>query len=254
MRLQGKLAVVTGGSEGIGLAICEALAREGADLVIVGRTVAKLAAAQQQIGNAARILVSADLSTEPGIGAVVEEVRQLRRPLDILVNNAAVAHLATFESITAEQYNYSVALNVSAPFFLTQRLLPHFIQPGASIINISSYFAGKMIMNRPLSVYSLSKGAINSLTKSLAFELGPRGIRVNAVAPGTVNTPMRKKSVEAMSKENQDALQQYVERSYPLGVIGEPSDFGGIVVFLASDEASWVTGSIFAIDGGFTAG
>ena len=121
MRLQGKLAVVTGGSEGIGLAICEALAREGADLVIVGRTMAKLSAAQQQIGHAARTLVSADLSTEPGIDAVVEQVRQLGRPLDILVNNAAVAHLGAFESITVEQYNYSLALNVAAPFFLTQR-------------------------------------------------------------------------------------------------------------------------------------
>lgn len=253
MRLQGRLAVVTGGSEGIGLAICEALAREGADIVIVGRSEEKLFAAQQRIGNAAKV-VRADLSTEPGIGAVVEQVRKLGRSLDILVNNAAVAHLAAFESITAEQYNYSLALNVSAPFFLTQRLLPHFTQPGASIINISSYFAGKMIMNRPLSVYSLSKGALNSLTKSLAFELGPRGIRVNAVAPGTVNTPMRKKSVEAMAKEHQVELQKYVERSYPLGTIGEPSDFGGITVFLASDEASWVTGSIIAIDGGFTAG
>jgi NAD(P)-dependent dehydrogenase (short-subunit alcohol dehydrogenase family) len=254
MRLQGKLAVVTGGSEGIGLAICEALAREGAEVVIVGRTMAKLSAAQLQIGKAAIALVPTDLSTESGIGAVVEQVRQLGRPLDILVSNAAVAHLAAFESITAEQYNYSVALNVSAPFFLTQRLLPHFTQPGASIINISSYFAGKMIMNRPLSVYSLSKGAINSLTKSLAFELGPRGIRVNAVSPGTVNTPMRKRSVDAMSKEHQEELQKYVERSYPLGTIGKPSDLGGIAVFLASDEASWVTGSIFAIDGGFTAG
>jgi NAD(P)-dependent dehydrogenase (short-subunit alcohol dehydrogenase family) len=254
MRLQKKVALITGGSEGIGLAICEAFAREGADLYIVGRSEEKLAHAQKQLNGAAKALISADLSTEPGIDAVVNEIRRSGRSLDILVNNAAVAHLGAFESITVEQYNYSLALNVSAPFFLTQRLLPILTQPGASIINISSYFANKMITNRPLSVYSLSKGAINSLTKSLAFELGPRGIRVNAIAPGRVNTPMRKKSVEAMSKENQDALQQYIERSYPLGVIGEPSDFGGIAVLLASEEASWVTGSIFAVDGGFTAG
>jgi len=127
-------------------------------------------------------------------------------------------------------------------------------QPGASIINISSYFANKMIMGRAMSVYSLSKGALNSLTKALAFELGPRGIRVNPVAPGSVDTPMRRKSIEVMSKDDQVELKRYVERSYPLGRIGQPSDLGGIVVFLASQEAAWATGGVFAIDGGFTAG
>ena len=109
-------------------------------------------------------------------------------------------------------------------------------------------------MGRAMSVYSLSKGALNSLTKALAFELGPRGIRVNPVAPGSVDTPMRRKSIEVMSKDDQVELKRYVERSYPLGRIGQPSDLGGIVVFLASQEAAWATGGVLAIDGGFTAG
>ena len=254
MRLTGKFALVTGGSDGIGLGICKAFAHEGAELCIVGRSEEKLANAGRQLGDAVKILVSADLSTDGGIDTVIEQVKKTGRTLDILVNNAAVAQLSSFEKVTTEQYQYSMALNVAAPFFLAQRLLPHMTERAASIINISSYFANKMIMNRPLSVYSASKGAINSLTKSLAYELGSRGIRVNAIAPGTVDTPMRRQSVEAMSEENQVELQKYVERSYPLGRIGQPSDFGGIAVFLASDESSWVTGGIFAVDGGFTAG
>lgn len=254
MRLQGKFALITGGSEGIGLAIGQAFAREGATLCLVGRSAEKLARAQQQLGAAVEFLTPADLSTDRGIETVVEQVKTAGRALDILVNNAAVAHLSAFEKVTAEQYQYTLALNVSAPFFLTQRLLPHFASRGGSVINISSYFAQKMIMNRPLSVYSLSKGAINALTQSLAFELGPRSIRVNAIAPGTVDTPMRRQSVEAMPQEHQIELQKYVERSYPLGRIGQPSDLAGMAVFLASDEAAWVTGGIFAIDGGLTAG
>ena len=92
------------------------------------------------------------------------------------------------------------------------------------------------------------------MTKALAFELGPRGIRINAIAPGSVDTSMRRKSIEVMSKERQVELQRYVERSYPIGRIGQPSDLGDITVFLASQEAAWVTGGVFAVDGGFTAG
>ncbi|MER9400797.1 SDR family oxidoreductase [Mesorhizobium sp. M0615] len=192
MRLSGKRALVTGGSDGIGLAISEAFLRE-------------------------------------------------------------VAYLVPFETVTEHQFQQSFALNVTAAFFLTQRLLPHF-GAGASVINISSYFANKMIPKRPSSLYSLSKGALNSLTKSLAFELGPRGIRVNAIAPGTVETAMRRKSIENLPAAAQAELKAYVERSYPLGRIGQTSDLAGIAVYLASDEAAWTSGGIFAIDGGYTAG
>lgn len=254
MRLGGKFAIVTGGSEGLGLAMAEALAREGADLCIVGRNSEKLEDASLQIGGAIKFNVSADLSTKEGIDSVVERVRVSGRTVDILLNNAAVAQVVDFEKVSREDYDYALSVNVTAPYFLTQRLLPHLRSPGSSIINISSYFAHKMIMNRPMSVYSLTKGAMNAMTKALAFELGPKGIRVNAIAPGSVDTPMRRKSVEVMSRERQAELQAYVTRSYPLGRIGQPSDLGGVAVYLASDEASWVTGSIFAIDGGLTAG
>lgn len=257
MRLQDKRTLVTGGSDGIGLAIAEAFLREGANVLIVGRDTGKLEAAREKL--AARGLpgtlgtISADLATSPGIATIVEQVKASGQPLDVLVNNAGVAYLVPFESVSEAQFQHSFALNVTAAFFLTQGLLPHF-GAGASVINISSYFASKMIPKRPSSLYSLSKGALNSLTKSLAFELGPRGIRVNAIAPGTVDTAMRRKTVDNLPAEAQAELKAYVERSYPLGRIGRPDDLAGMAVYLASDDAAWTSGGIFAVDGGYTAG
>lgn len=254
MRLSGKRALVTGGSDGIGLAISEAFLREGAEVLIVGRDTKKLEAARQKLTAAGSVETqSADLSTSSGIDAVVERAKACGQPLDILVNNAGVAFLVPFETVTEDQFQQSFALNVTAAFFLTQRLLPQF-GAGASVINISSYFANKMIPKRPSSLYSLSKGALNSLTKSLAFELGPRGVRVNAIAPGTVDTAMRRKSIVNLPAEAQADLKAYVERSYPLGRIGSPSDIAGMAIHLASDEAAWTSGGIFAVDGGYTAG
>lgn len=252
MRLEGKRALITGGSDGIGLAIAEAFVREGAHVCIIGRDEAKLEAARQKLGGDVDA-VSADLATDDGIDRVVAYVAQSGRPLDTLVNNAGVAFLVPFETVTADQFAQSFALNVTAVFFLTQRLLPHLGQ-GASVINISSYFAAKMIPKRPSSLYSLSKGALNSLTRSLAFELGPRGIRVNAIAPGTIDTAMRRRSVDNLPEAAKAELKAYVERSYPLGRIGRPDDVAGMAVHLASDESAWTSGAILAVDGGYTAG
>jgi NAD(P)-dependent dehydrogenase (short-subunit alcohol dehydrogenase family) len=251
MRLGGKRALVTGGSEGIGFAIAEAFLSEGAEVLIVGRDARKLDAAREQLGTVDTL--SADLASSAGISSVVEHVMKSGRPLDILVNNAGVAFLVPFEAVTEIQFQQSFALNVTAVFFLTQRLLPH-LAAHASVINISSYFASKMIPKRPSSLYSLSKGALNSLTKSLAFELGPRGIRVNAIAPGTVDTAMRRRTVDTLPPEAKAELKAYVERSYPLGRIGQTGDLAGIAVYLASEEAAWTSGGIFAVDGGYTAG
>lgn len=257
MKLRNKRALVTGGSDGIGLAIAEAFLREGADMLIVGRDAGKLEAARDKLTATGPIgtveTLSADLAASPGIATVIKHGKAAGRPLDILVNNAGVAYLVPFETVSEAQFQHSFALNVTAAFFLTQGLLQHF-GAGASVINISSYFANKMIPKRPSSLYSLSKGALNSLTKSLAFELGPRGIRVNAIAPGTVDTAMRRKTVDNLPAEAQAELKAYVDRSYPLGRIGRPDDLAGIAVYLASDDAAWTSGGIFAIDGGYTAG
>ena len=254
MRLPGTFAVVTGGSDGIGYAIAEAFAREGADLCLVARNAAKLenAAAGLSRNGAQVTTVAADLGRPDGLERVAAEIGGLGRAVDVVVNNAGTATFVPYLEADRAQYDHSIALNVTAPFFLTQALVPLMPAAGASVINISSYFAGKMLPGRPSSLYSLTKGALNSLTKAMAYELAPRGIRVNAIAPGTVDTDLRRRTIAAMPEDAQRAMEELVKRLYPLGRIGQASDLGGIAVFLASSEAAWTTGAIFAIDGGLT--
>jgi NAD(P)-dependent dehydrogenase (short-subunit alcohol dehydrogenase family) len=254
MRLSKAFAVVTGGSDGIGYAIAQAFAREGADLCLVARNADKLADAAAGLArNGAQVTtVAADLGRPDGLQRAAAEIGGLGRAVDVLVNNAGTATFVPYLEADRVEYDHSIALNVTAPFFLTQALVPLMPAAGASVINISSYFAGKMLPGRPSSLYSLTKGALNSLTKAMAYELAPRGIRVNAIAPGTVDTDLRRRTIAAMPEDAQHAMGELVKRLYPLGRIGQASDLGGIAVFLASSEAAWTTGAIFAVDGGLT--
>lgn len=249
MRLAGKRALVTGGSEGIGRAIAAAFRAEGAEVTIIGRSADKLARA-----GAAHDLrtCAADLSTEDGVAAVVAAIGGA--PLDILVNNAGRAILAPFEAVSRAAFEGLMALNVTAPYFLTQALLPCLTAPGGAVLNISSYFAAKNIPGRPSSPYSVSKGALDAMTRTLAFELGPRGIRVNAIAPGTTDTPMRRSTVDNLPAEKQQALADYVRASYALGRIGQPEDIAAMAVHLCSDAAAWTSGAVIPVDGGYTCG
>lgn len=154
--------------------------------------------------------------------------------------------------MTGQEFDDQVSLNVAAPLFLTQSLLPMMRAPGASVINMSSYFSDKLLWDRPSCVYSLTKGALNSLTKAMSFELAPRGIRVNAIAPGTVDTALRRNTIRALPGEQQARLAESIPRLCPLGRIGTVQDLTGIAVHLASDESAWTTGSIMKVDGGLS--
>ncbi|WP_207485223.1 SDR family NAD(P)-dependent oxidoreductase [Arenibaculum pallidiluteum] len=254
MRLSGMFAVVTGGSDGIGFGIAEAFARNGADVCIIARSPDKLnaAAATLEATGTKVTALSVDLGAPDGVQEAASALKNLGRPINVLVNNAGTSTFIPYVEASREQYDHSVNLNVTVPFFLTQALVPLMPAGGASVINISSYFAHKMLPGRPSSIYSLTKGALNSLTKAQAYELAPRGIRVNAIAPGTVDTELRRRTIAAMPEEAQRAMGELVKRLYPLGRIGRASDLGGIAVFLASAEAEWTTGAIFDIDGGLT--
>ena len=253
--LNNKNAVITGGSDGIGLGIAKAFAREGANLLLIGKDPEKLQRAQQELLNEFAVQVhtlSADLSKTETVTEVVKDIEQLLSTVDILVNNAGLGKFIPFEQVDSTLYDAHFNLNVKAPYFLTQGLLPALVKSKGNVINISSYFAHRMLPNRATTVYSATKGALNSFTKALAFEVGHLGVRVNAIAPGSISTPQFNRNLQALTPEKQAAFEAMVKEIYPLQHIGTPEDIAKACVFLASDNASWITGTVLAVDGGLT--
>ena len=253
--LNNKNAVITGGSDGIGLGIAKAFAREGANLLLIGKDPEKLQRAQQALLNEFSVQVhtlSADLSKTETVTEVVKDIEQLLPTVDILVNNAGLGKFVPFEQVDNTLYDAHFNLNVKAPYFLTQVLLPALVKSKGNVINISSYFAHRMLPNRATTVYSATKGALNSFTKALAFEVGQLGVRVNGVAPGSISTPQFNRNLQALTPEKQAAFETMVKEIYPLQHIGTPEDIAKACVFLASDNASWITGTVLVVDGGLT--
>ena len=253
--LNNKNAVITGGSDGIGLGIAKAFAREGANLLLIGKDPEKLQKAQQALLNEFGVQVhtlSADLSKTEIVTEVVKDIERLLPTVDILVNNAGLGKFVPFEQVDNTLYDAHFNLNVKAPYFLTQSLLPALVKSKGNVINISSYFAHRMLPNRATTVYSATKGALNSFTKALAFEVGQLGVRVNAIAPGSISTPQFNRNLQALTPKKQAAFETMVKEIYPLQHISTPEDIAKACVFLASDNASWITGTVLAVDGGLT--
>jgi 3-oxoacyl-[acyl-carrier protein] reductase len=244
LNLSGKTALVTGASRGIGRASALALAKAGAQVLVHYSTSEKAAAAVvaeiRQAGGRAEKL-AADLRAPDGPHALATRVRAIVGDrLDILVANAGISKAATIEETTVEDFNDLFAVNVRAPFFLVQQLLPTLCKD-SSIVLMSSLAAHATVGT--LSAYAATKGAIDTLVKHFAAALGDRGIRVNAVAPGVVDTDM---STFARS----DAGRDFTLGIQALKRIAQPDDIGAAVVFLASDEARWITGDTLRVDGG----
>ena len=242
--LSGKAALVTGASRGIGSAIAVGLAKVGAHVLVhYGRS--KLAAESlvariRDSGGSAEV-VCADLAAANGPHELALQVRErVGDRLDILVANAGIAKAATLEETTVQDFDALFAVNVRAPFFLVQQLLP-VLGTGSSIILISSLAAHAAADTIP--AYSATKGAIDTLVKHFAFALGPRGIRVNAVAPGVVETDMSGFLRTDSGRRGTLAMQA-------LKRIAQPEDVSGVVVFLASEDARWITGDSIRVDGG----
>jgi 3-oxoacyl-[acyl-carrier protein] reductase len=245
-KLAGKVAVVTGASKGIGAEIARQLAAEGAAVVVnyssskggADRVVSEITSKD---GKA--VAVQADLSKEVDVRRLFAGTKQAFGRLDVLVNNAGVYEFAPIEAVTAEHYHKQFNLNVLGLILATQEAVKQFGPSGGSIINISSVVSTARIPNA--SVYSATKGAVDAATRSLAAELGPRKIRVNSVNPGMVET----EGVHTAGIAESDFRKQ-VESQTPLGRIGQPRDIAPAVVYLASDDSSWVTGETFNISGG----
>jgi 3-oxoacyl-[acyl-carrier protein] reductase len=242
--LKGKTALVTGASRGIGRASALALAKSGAQVLVhyaSGAREADVVAAEiRKLGGRADT-VGADLAVPDGPHRLAQQVRAIVGDrLDILVANAGVAKSASIEETTIEDFDRLFAVNVRAPFFLVQELLP-IMHEGSSIVLLSSLAAHAAVGALP--AYAATKGAIDTLVKHFASALGARGIRVNAVAPGVVATDM---SSFARTDEGRD----YTLGLQALKRIAQADDIGGAVAFLASPEARWITGDTLRVDGG----
>lgn len=242
--LAGKTALVTGASRGMGRATALALAKAGAQVLVhYGRGAAEADSVVDEIrtfGGHAEA-VRSDLSMPDGPHKLAAEVRRvIGDRLDILVANAGISKAATIEETTVEDFDGLFAVNVRAPFFLVQQLLP-ILGSGGSIILVSSLAARTVVGT--LAAYAATKGAIETLVKHFAAALGERGIRVNAVAPGVVATDMS-------NFTKTEAGQEYALGMQALKRIAQPDDIGGVIAFLASDEARWITGHTLRVDGG----
>jgi 3-oxoacyl-[acyl-carrier protein] reductase len=245
-KLDGKVAVVTGASKGIGAEIARHLAADGAAVVVnyssskegADKVVADIT---RQGGQA--IAVKANLSNPGDVERLFAETKKRFDRLDILVNNAGIYEFSPLEGITPEHFHKQFNLNVLGLVLATQQAASHFGASGGSVVNISSVVATLAPPNT--SVYSATKAAVNAITRSLAQELGPRKIRVNAVNPGMVET----EGTHSAGITESDFRKQ-VEAQTPLGRIGQPQDIAPAVAFLASDDASWITGETLYISGG----
>jgi NAD(P)-dependent dehydrogenase (short-subunit alcohol dehydrogenase family) len=241
----GKVALVTGGSTGIGLATAKRLALEGATVFITGRRQAELDAAVLEIGHGARA-IRGDISSAADLERIIETVSEAHQIIDILYANAGGGEFVPLGEITEAQFDKYVGINMKGTLFTVQSALP-FMPAGSAIVITGSIAAVKGIP--AFSVYAATKAALRAFTRSWANDLKGRDIRVNVVAPGVIITPAYKTEL-GMSDEQIDAYSKDVSGTTPLGRVGTPDEIAKAVSFLASDDASFVTGAELFVDGG----
>ena len=247
-RLHNECALVTGGGSGLGLAIAQCLARAGARVVVVGRTEAQLAAAVQSIGPAACHVVH-DVTDLGGAANLVSRVvEKAGQPLSILVNNAGIHLKKRAEETTPEEFQSVLTTHVCAAHALNRAVIPGMKERGHGVILFTASMAS--LFGVPLvTAYSAAKSAYLGLTRSLAAELSPAGIRVNAIAPGWIESPMLRQALAG-----DEARKNKILGRTPMGRFGEPSDIGWAAVYLASPAAKFVTGVCLPVDGGASIG
>ena len=248
-RLDGKVALVTGGARGIGRAICEAYARAGAKVAVADLLVSDAQETADAIGGLA---VEMDVTDIGSIQAGVAKVEATFRGIDVLVNNAGIFNMASIDKVTLEDYRRQYDVNVGGTLFACQAVVPSMkARGGGAIINFSSQAGRRGEPN--IAVYCSTKAAVISITQSLALELAKDNIRVNAIAPGVIDTPMWD-HVDAQfaeyEKKPKGQKKREVGEAVPLGRMGDPIDIADPCVFLASDEARYITAQTLNVDGG----
>ncbi|GIO15819.1 short-chain dehydrogenase [Cohnella xylanilytica] len=238
----GKKVVITGGSSGFGLETAKLLADEGARVLITGRNPAALEAARERLGNGA-IAVRSDAASLEDIEALAERVKAEFGTIDALFANAGVTRFVPFESVTEEVYDELLAINAKGPYFTVQKLAP-LLNEGSGVVLTTS--VANVLGIPMISAYAASKAALRSMTRSLARELLPRKIRVNAVSPGPIETGILDRS---MPKEAAEQTKAQMSQGNPMLRFGEPLEVAKTVAFLAFD-ATYTTGAEFPVDGG----
>ncbi|MEW9612660.1 SDR family oxidoreductase [Shinella sp. S4-D37] len=256
-RLEGKIALVTGGRGGIGRAICARFVREGATVYAADLSDAgSMGAAPANDGRFVRL----DVTSEDEAIAAMAEAERLSGKLDILVNAAGIELEKTIEHTTLEEWNRSFAVNVTGTFLAAKHALPLLRRAAsrgttASIINFGSYDG--FIADPGLAAYCATKGAVHALTRAMAVDHGPEGIRVNAICPGYVDTPMLQSFFSGAGSGGKggtiDSLKEAVRNVHPIRTYGTPDDIANLVNWLASDEARYATGQLWVLDGGLSA-
>lgn len=242
MRCDGKVALVTGGSSGIGLAAARRLVEDGAYVFITGRRESELDTAAEQIGRNVTA-VQGDVSKAEDLERLFSTVKKVKGRIDVLFANAGVAAGAALGEVTEEQFDRVFGINVRGTLFTVQKALP-LLSDGASVILTSSVVGSKGFAGR--SVYSATKAALRSFARTWTAELRSRGIRVNVISPGPIDTP----GLRELSHRDGEGLSELFRDRVPLGRVGRPEDVASAVSFLASDDSSYVAGSELFVDGG----
>jgi NAD(P)-dependent dehydrogenase (short-subunit alcohol dehydrogenase family) len=245
-RFKGKTALITGGTTGIGLATAKLFIKEGARVIVTGRVAETIKTAQAELGDNA-IVVRSDATSFPDIDALAARVKETFGKLDVLFVNAGYGHFIPFEQVTEEVYDEMLNLNAKGPYFITQKLVP-LMPEGSSVVFTTSMANVKAVA--PLSAYGAAKAALRSMTRSLASELLPRGIRVNAVSPGPIEATAILQKV-GMPKEASDQVYVQMAQAVPMKRLGHPEEIAKAVAFLAID-ATYTTGIELPVDGGWS--
>jgi NAD(P)-dependent dehydrogenase (short-subunit alcohol dehydrogenase family) len=248
-RLKGKIGIVTGAGSGIGRACAINLAREGARVALVGTRKDRVEAVAHEIGDLA-FAIPADVCKTSDISTLLDQTVNHFGGLNFLLNNAGVLQVGNAEQITEDQWDRTFNVNVRAVWLLSRAALPHMRKAGGgSIMNVASTLG--LVGARNRAAYAPSKGAVVQLTKSMAVDHGHENIRVNAICPSFVDTEL---TAGVLSQTpNPAAVREERTVAHPIGRLGRPEDIAGLVVYLASNESSWVTGAILPVDGGYLA-